>query len=166
MTKTVRPGARRHGRKGTDQDLQQQEKLAHQQLVLEALAEFPDVKKACEAAGINRSRHYQWLKEDEAYRERYADAIRQGLDALKEVALNLATGAYTRPVVSAGELVCYEQIYSERMLEFLLKSHEPETYKERTAHEVTGKDGGPLEVVFELDLADAGDDQGDEAAAS
>ena len=39
---------------------------------------------------------------------------------------------------------------SDRLLEFLLRGNKQETYRDRGTVELTGKDGGPIEIVERL----------------
>jgi hypothetical protein len=46
-----------------------------------------------------------------------------------------------------GEKVGTVQKYSDTLLIFLMKGVRPEKYRERFGHEITGKDGGPIETA-------------------
>ncbi len=113
---------------------------------------------------VARDIHYRWLREDEDYAERFQAAKEDFADRLETEARRRAIDGVERYVVSAGKLVygedgpLVERVYSDSLLSQMLKAHRRELYGDRSTHEVTGKDGGPvaLDVVFDLDLGDGG----------
>jgi terminase small subunit-like protein len=87
-------------------------------------AESANVRQACEAVGINRQTHYNWLKSDPDYAEAFERAKDEAADRLEELARSRA---------SAG---------SDTLLIFLLKGARPDVYRERYEH--SGPGGGPI----------------------
>lgn len=89
------------------------------------------VSRACIESGTPTRTHYQWLT-TETYKEAFEDAKRMANEKLENLAYNLASGVYSRPIASAGKVVAYEPIYDTRLLQTLLKARMPE----RFAHKV------------------------------
>jgi len=98
---------------------------------LAAYANMATVTHAAREAGINRSTHYTWLKEDEAY----AEAFRY---AQEEAADNLEAEARRRAFEG-----------SDTLLIFLLKGARPEKYKDRIYQEHAGS-AGAAPITVEL----------------
>jgi hypothetical protein len=85
---------------------------------LQVLAETPSVKAACVAAGVSRMTAYRYRTEDAEFAEQWHDAIRQSVDDLEAVAFKLA---------AEGD---------SSLIQFILKSHRPEIYRDTQRHEV------------------------------
>lgn len=97
---------------------------------LETLRETGNVKFSCRQAGIARSKVYDARDKDEAFRQAWTDALNEALDQLEGVAFERARES------------------SDTLLIFLLKSHRPERYMEKTRSEITGKDGEPINLTL------------------
>lgn len=123
---------------------------ALQDAFLAAIRLFPNITEAAKAVGCHRSSHYEWLKSDPDYAERFRDAMDEGLDTIEKAAIDLATGKLSKKIVSAGKVLGEEPVYSERMIEMLLRAHRPDRYRDRSSHEITGKDGGAVRVEQEV----------------
>jgi very-short-patch-repair endonuclease len=95
---------------------------------LEVLSESGVVLEACIAAGISRKTAYQWQKQDPDFAEDWMLAKKDAADRLRRI--------YHRRA---------EQ-QSDRAMEYLLRTLDPEEYGEKTKIELTGKDGGPIDV--------------------
>jgi hypothetical protein len=134
------------------------------------------ITKAAKAARIDRDMHYQWLKGDPEYPALFEDARMKAVQALEDEAVRRATEGVFEPNQYQGQFVYpikgYEKdpetgrfrkdrpIFgkkplgvmkkSDRLLEFLLRAGKPEKFRERAAVEVTGADGGPLEIIERL----------------
>jgi len=118
-------------------------------LFLEKLSEGFTVRAACKRAGVSHTHVYQMRNPDyprlynEKFAEAWDDAIAEGTahyeDELKD---RIFEG---EPILDKnGEIVGYRK--SDRLLEFALKSRDPDTYVEKRKTELTGADGGPLEA--------------------
>jgi hypothetical protein len=116
---------------------------------------------------VGRDIHYRWLRESEEYAARFQEAKDAFADRLEDEARRRAIEGVQRYVVSAGKLVyddegkpLVERVYSDGLLSQMLKAHRRELYGDRSTHEVTGKDGGPVavDVVFNLDLGDGAEE--------
>lgn len=94
-----------------------------QQKFLNALKKTPSVKHSCLAAGVSRSTVYRQRETDAAFAEKWDENIAGAVDDLEVVAFKLA---------SEGD---------SRLIEFLLKSHRPQVYRDIQRHEV-GVAGG------------------------
>src|ERR1041385_7945785 len=147
---------------------------ADQRAFLAAFAVHGVITTAAEAIDHDRDIHYRWLDEDPTYEERFEAAKEAFADQLEAEARRRAVEGVKDYVVSAGRLVYVDdpenpgtpiplvrQVYSDTLLLAMLKAHRPDKYKDRASHEITGKDGGPVEldVVFDLDLADGGEEE-------
>lgn len=133
---------------------------------LKALAITGSIKEAADAIGVDRSAHYAWMKADPAYPARFAEAQAQGMDALDDEATWRANHGVFEPLVYQGEFQ-YEQVpvrdpetgeieryergamlgvwrKSDGLLQFKLRGAFAK-YRQGVL-EVTGKDGGPIEM--------------------
>lgn len=115
---------------------------------LAAFAEVGNITRAAEVAGISRAMHYDWLKDDPDYPDLFQAADQQACDRLEQEARRRAVEGTLKPVFHKGEECGVVREYSDTLLIFLMKGAMPDKYKDRVTNEVTGKDGGPLEVVF------------------
>ena len=95
-----------------------------------SLAGDLNVRRACIAADISRSGAYKRRETDEEFRLAWEEA--------EENACDLLEGVYWQRAI--------EQ--SDRALEFLLKANRREKYGERSQVELTGKNGGPMQVTM------------------
>ena len=125
---------------------------------LQAFAEMPMVKRAAKEAGIDRTTHYVWMKEEgeeaEAYQEAFANLKERVNGALEDE-------AFRRAVVGTKKTVFYQGVkcgalreFSDPLLKMLLQANMPHKYQERRATEITGRDGGPIRVVSAEALSD------------
>ena len=63
------------------------------------------IRVAAESAGIHRQSHYDWLKQDSHYREDFATATRDAIEALEFEAVTRATVGSLRPIFYKGEAI-------------------------------------------------------------
>lgn len=89
-----------------------------QERFLASLRETPNVKAACAAAGVSRQTVYRTRDADLAFREEWQSALDASVDELEARAFQLALEG------------------DSRLVEFMLKSHRPNVYKDTTRHEV------------------------------
>jgi very-short-patch-repair endonuclease len=94
---------------------------------LEVLGETGIVREACIAAGVSRKTAYAHRQADEDFAEVWQLALQDAADA--------ALVIYRRRAIQQ----------SDRAMEFFIKSRDPEPYREKV--ELTGKDGGPIDVT-------------------
>lgn len=80
---------------------------------LKSLAEWPNIKAACEASGLSRSMTWRRRQKDPEFRERFEEAWALGIQAVEDH--------------------CIEQAKKNHVLMiFMLKALNPEKYKERS----------------------------------
>ena len=115
---------------------------------LTALRLGASVSRAAAAAGYTRRSCYRWREADPELALAWDDAEASGTDKLEDEAFRRAHDGFKRPVFHGGEQCGDVPHYSDALLMFLLKSRRPDKYKERTAHEHTGRDGAPINVAL------------------
>lgn len=138
-----------------------------------ALAETGIVAKACKAVDISRMTAYGWRDDIPEFAAAWDKALKVGITALEDEAHRRAFEGVDEGVYHQGVLMDTQKKYSDTLAIFLLKAHAPDKYRERAAMELTGKDGGPLQLddatrsarVAQL-LAIAQQRKGDEEAHS
>ena len=113
---------------------------------LAALAAWPDVSKACEAAGISRRTAYRERQRDEDFALAWHDAINVSLDQVEAALIERALKSDTTAAI------------------FLLKSHRRDVYGDNLKLEHSGRIGHDLEGLDDEQLDKV--IQGLEAAAS
>jgi very-short-patch-repair endonuclease len=95
---------------------------------LAQLSETGIVREACIAAGVSRKTVYQHRADDPDFAEAWKLALQDAAD--------LALVEYRRRALQQ----------SDRAMEFFIKSRDPESYRETSRLEVTGENGGPIDV--------------------
>jgi hypothetical protein len=107
-------------------------------LFLETLAATGNVSAAARAAAVARSTCYRSRQVDPDFAEAWADAAEEAVDQLEAEARRRALEGVERPLVGAGKLirdddgkVVMVREYNDRLLEFLLKAHRPEKYRDK-----------------------------------
>jgi hypothetical protein len=63
------------------------------------------IRVAAESAGIHRQSHYDWLKQDPQYREQFAEAKTEAIEALEFEAVTRATVGSLKPIFYKGEAI-------------------------------------------------------------
>lgn len=104
---------------------------ARQDAFLEAYEKFGRIDYASSAAGIGCRTHYYWMAHDPSYPPRFKESEAIGLQALRDEAKKRAFEG------------------SDRLIEFLLKGLDPATFGDRMKAELTGANGGPIQVQAE-----------------
>ena len=140
-----------------------------QAVFLAQYREHGNLTLASEAARVARSRHYQWL-EDEDYRRLFDEAAEAATDRLLAEARRRALQGVAEPVLYQG-MLCYEQTangkrgkqivlqrYSDNLLMFLIKGAKPEqfrdTWKGEIKHSGAISRGPDLSRLTDEQLAD------------
>lgn len=113
---------------------------------LEALRDSCNVTVACQTVGISSSTAYGLRKTDPLFAERWDEALSEGVDLLEHEAHRRAFRGVSEPIYYKGEEVGSVRKYSDPLTMFLLKAHRPAKYRDNAALELTGKNGGPLEI--------------------
>jgi hypothetical protein len=130
------------------------------------------VTKAAAAVRMERQLHYRWLRDDPAYPAEFEAAQEEAAQTLEDEAIRRAHEGVDEPVTykgnftyppkrdENGEVVMKEGFvmwddtkpplairkYSDKLLIELLRRFRPQKYRTNASVEVTGKDGGPIEV--------------------
>lgn len=99
---------------------------------LDRYSQCGSILQACQEVGVDRGTHYAWLVDDDTYRERFAKAKHEAVDALEARVFQRAN------------------VESDRLAEFLLKGLRPDIYGDRFKAEHSGPGGAPLEIVTRL----------------
>lgn len=86
------------------------------------------VTTACKAVGISRETHYRWLREDEKYKA--------SVDAIADIALDFAESSLHKQIQN-GEV--------SSTIFYLKTKGKSRGYVER--QEITGADGGPVQII-------------------
>ena len=137
------------------------------------LAETCNVGRACAAIDISRTTAYEWRDEIPDFKERWDKALKVGVTALEDEAHRRAFEGVDEPLTHQGAISYqtqeveddngekhYELVkdsngkpvpvtvkkYSDTLAIFLLKAHAPDKYRERSNVELTGADGGPVQL--------------------
>ncbi len=111
-----------------------------------ALAETCNVGRACSAVGISRWTAYHWRKEMPDFAQAWDEAMKAGMLALEDEAHRRAFEGTDEPVFYKGDECGSVRKYSDTLAIFLLKAHAPEKYREKTSMELTGANGGPVQI--------------------
>lgn len=119
-----------------------------QRAFLKAYQQLGHVSNACIAAGIARQNHYDWLKQVEGYAEAFEAAKQIAGDMLIDEARRRAHDGWEEPIVHQGEIVGTKTLFSDGLLMFLIKKHDP-SYRDKL--ELTGKDGERLIPLAAVD---------------
>lgn len=89
-----------------------------------------DELAAAKAVGVSLQFVYQWAKDDKAVGERLKEAARVGTQGLVSAAIKRAVHGVAKGVYFKGERVDEEIVYSDGLLQTLLKAKVPEFAKE------------------------------------
>ena len=95
---------------------------------LKCLANGDSVQNSANVAGVARGTVYRWRQEDESFAADWDMALDSGVDRLEDEAYKRALDG------------------SDTLLIFLLKSKRPGVYSEKLRQEISGPNGGPVQV--------------------
>jgi len=101
------------------------------------------VDLACEACGVDRTTHYNWLKRFPEYAQAFDRARIEVAGMLEDEAFRRAYQGTEKPVTIAGQRELIRE-YDSQLLMFLLKCRNREVFGDRASFEHTGKDGDAL----------------------
>ena len=79
------------------------------------------VDLACAAAGVDRTTHYGWMKNDPEYRKSFEEAREEACGLLEDEAVRRAYQGTLRPQAMGGGKVSLVSEFSDQLLMFLLK---------------------------------------------
>jgi hypothetical protein len=125
--------------------------------VVKALLGGSPPEAACAYAGIQRSTYYEWLKRGRAA---LSDANGNAAQVVEEnpyagfvVAVDHALSRFiTGTVATIGAAGRTRSEGDWRALAWLLERRFPGLFGQRTRHEITGRDGGPIELEHAIVL--------------
>lgn len=109
---------------------------------LAALRQVPVISYAAEAAGVSRVTAWRRRQDDMEFAEAWDDALEEGIDRAEREAFRRAVEGWDRRVWHQGTEVGTERVYSDQLLQLVLRGRRKSVYAERT--EVTGANGGPV----------------------
>lgn len=98
---------------------------------IQKLAEGATVTDAAKAAGIHRSRAYQYRDEDPEFDAAWEEVYEHSTEKLEAEAFRRAVKGVQKPVFQNGQRVGSIRQFSDTLLIFLLKARKPDTYRER-----------------------------------
>jgi hypothetical protein len=108
------------------------------------------ITEAAAAAKIDRTMHYRWLKSP-GYEQAFKKAQLEAGDMLEDIAVRRVREGTLDPVFYQGEKVGARRVYDSGLMQFLLRGLKPQKYSAKT--EITGAEGGPIELVQRLNAA-------------
>lgn len=104
---------------------------------LEELAVRGSVVAACDAAECSRRNAYDERERNAEFAAKWDEAKRIAVERMEDEARRRAVEGTLKPVFQGGALVGKVREYSDTLLIFLLKAHDPK-YKDRQHVEVSG----------------------------
>ena len=100
--------------------------------ILKQLEKTGNLRGSCAKFGVSEQTWFYHIKKDPVLKEMYDAAKGKALNRLTEVAHDRAINGTDKPVYYKGELVGHEKIYDNRLLETLLRAHDPDTYANKS----------------------------------
>ena len=124
---------------------------------LAALREVPVITHAARLVGVERSTVMRRRHADEEFEAAVQDALEEGVDRAEREAFRRAIEGVEKGVWHQGERVGSERVYSDQLLQLVLKGRRKSVYADRT--ELTGANGGAVDaqVVILTGVPYAGD---------
>ena len=117
-----------------------------QPIFLKWLRKKGNVTAACDKAKIDRTWVYDVRHWDADFATAGDEALAEATERLEMEARRRAHDGVLEPVFYKGDKVGTVRKYSDTLLIFLLKAHAPEKYRDNSRVELTGRDGGPIDV--------------------
>lgn len=106
-------------------------------IFLLALSESPNRTRAAALAGVHPTTAKNWMNNDPVFMAAYEVAWQSGLDALEDEVVRRGQEGTTRPVFFKGQKVGSIREYSDGQVQFMLRGHRSETYRDRQELNVT-----------------------------
>lgn len=109
---------------------------------IEHLAQTSNVTLSAHLAGwVRRNTAYQHREKDPLFAELWQEAIDIATDELESAARSRAIG-WDEPIVNKdGEVVGQRRVYSDKMMEMMLKAHRPDKYRDKQDIDLNHKGG-------------------------
>ena len=114
---------------------------------LAAYRKVGSVTRAADAVPMHRCLHYRWMASSAAYRKDFNAAIDEFADVLEGEAIRRANEGVLEAVFYQGQPCGAVRVYSDGLLQFLLKSAKPQKYAARVSAEISGPAGAPIAIV-------------------
>lgn len=113
---------------------------------LELLSCGWSITHAAERVGSHRNRFYELRDADEDFAAAWAHAYEAGTDVLRDEARRRAVDGWDEPVYQGGQLAGHVRKFSDVLLIFELKRRDPSYRDNFQRVELTGVNGGPVEL--------------------
>jgi hypothetical protein len=131
---------------------------ANQAAFVEQFIASGTITGACRGSGVGRTTHYDWLRKDKQYAERFKQAEVEAVDVCETEARRRAIIGVEEPVFYQGRIVGSVRKHSDTLLMFILNGRRSEVFRQRFEH--TGKDNGPIQTQHvPVDPKDLSDDE-------
>lgn len=126
---------------------------ARMQTFLLALARLSYQTKACAVTGINSWTVRNWRKGHPRFTEYESIALEAFVEVMEQEADRRGMEGWLEPVFShkTGEMLGHVRKFDSRLLEMRLKALDPDKYADRRKTELTGANGGPIQVQPVID---------------
>jgi hypothetical protein len=112
-----------------------------------------NVSEAVQGVGVSSATVYSARKSDPDFAAAWDDVIEFGTDELIAEGRRRAYEGVDEPVFHQGRVVGHKKRFSDQLLMFLVKANRPE-YRDNKALELSGKEGGPIQIAVIQDEAD------------
>lgn len=116
------------------------------ELFLDNLRITANVSDAARSIGVSRQAVYNERKEDKDFGLAWEDALGEALDNLEAALYKRAINGVTNDVFYEGSPCGTKTEYSDAAAMFLLKNRRPEVFSDKVRTELTGKDGGAIQL--------------------
>lgn len=93
--------------------------------------------RACEICKISREAVYWKRRNDKEFSQRYDEAMEQSTDVLEDEVVRRAFEGVQEGVYYQGDRVDLKTVYSDSLIQFMLRSRRPEKYKDRVSTDNT-----------------------------
>jgi hypothetical protein len=126
---------------------------------LAAYSEHANISLAAKAAGMDRTKHYDWLAADPEYVKRFADAYKRACDAVDAEIRRRGLLGYEEPVFFQGRECGQITKYDSTLLIFFAKGMMPEKYKDNYKADINLTGKVDVELNHRLTLRNLSDEQ-------
>lgn len=108
-----------------------------QRKFLKILRETFNFSKSAKKAGANVSTIYAYMNACPEFKKLVDEARSAACDDMEEEAYRRAVHGTAKDVYHQGQVVGKEMVYSDRLMELMLKGHKPEVYGNKQSIELT-----------------------------
>jgi len=121
--------------------------------ICDGIADGKSLRTVCKSQGMpSRTTVFRWLASQPSFRSQYACAREDQAEALADDVLDTSQDKNLDP---------NDRRVRVDALKWLAGKLKPKVYGDTTKHELTGKNGGPIETVVRPDLSDLDPDERD-----